>query len=232
MYGLSQTGSRHLSGQWLSWAITAASCQGFLLLGYDQGVMSGVIGAKNQFAADFGNPDTKLQGTIVSIYDIGCAAGSLFSFFAGERFGRKAMILAGGATMVVGTIILASSTTLAQLLVGRIVTGIGNGFNSSNTPAYQSELCAAKNRGLLLSLQGTVTIVGLCIAYWMDYGLSFTSGPIQWRFPVAFQAFFAVCLVLPNALPPRNTPLPRPQRPDRQGLASRRLPPRQIHPPR
>jgi MFS family permease len=194
--------------------------------------MSGVIGAKNQFAADFGNPDTKLQGTIVSIYDIGCAAGSLFSFFAGERFGRKAMILAGGATMVVGTIILASSTTLAQLLVGRIVTGIGNGFNSSNTPAYQSELCAAKNRGLLLSLQGTVTIVGLCIAYWMDYGLSFTSGPIQWRFPVAFQAFFAVCLVLPNALPPRNTPLPRPQRPDRQGLASRRLPPRQIHPPR
>ena len=158
--------------------------------------MSGLIGAQNQFATDFHNPDTKLQGTIVSIYDIGCAAGSLFSFIAGERFGRKVMILAGGSIMIIGTIILASSTTLAQLLVGRIITGIGNGFNSSNIPAYQSELCGAKNRGMLLSMQGVVTIVGLCIAYWLDYGLSFASGPIQWRFPIAFQGFFAICLVL------------------------------------
>ena len=106
------------------------------------------------------------------------------------------MILAGGSTMIIGTIILASSTTLAQLLVGRIVTGIGNGFNSSNVPAYQSELAHSSNRGRLLSAQGTVTIVGLCIAYWLDYGMSYVAGPAQWRFPIAFQAFFAVCLVL------------------------------------
>lgn len=193
---LTPTGSRFLHGHALSYAITAASCQAFLLLGYDQGVMSGIIGANNQFGHDFGNPDTKLQGTIVSIYDIGCAVGSLFSFMAGERFGRKAMIFAGGGIMILGTIILASSTTLAQLLVGRVVTGLGNGMNSSNVPAYQSELCGAKNRGRLLSLQGTVTIIGLCIAYWMDYGLSFVDGPIQWRLPIAFQAFFAICLVV------------------------------------
>lgn len=34
------------------------------------------------------------------------------------------MILSGGITMILGTAILASSTTLAQLLIGRIVTGI------------------------------------------------------------------------------------------------------------
>lgn len=34
------------------------------------------------------------------------------------------MIILGGSTMIVGTAILASSTTLAQLLVGRVVTGI------------------------------------------------------------------------------------------------------------
>lgn len=32
--------------------------------------MSGIIGLNNQFGRDFGNPDTKLQGTIVSIYDV------------------------------------------------------------------------------------------------------------------------------------------------------------------
>ncbi|KAL1624822.1 hypothetical protein SLS56_007622 [Neofusicoccum ribis] len=139
-----------LKGRWLNWAITAASCQGFLLLGYDQGVMSGIIGAENQFGKDFNSPDANMQGLIVSIYD-------------------------------------------------------GNGFNSSNIPAYQSELAKPKNRGMLLSAQGTVTIVGLCIAYWMDFGLSYVDGPIQWRWTIAFQAFFAICLVL-QMLPLPETP--------------------------
>lgn len=43
----------------------AASCQGFLLLGYDQGVMSGLIGADNQFGRDFNFPDANLQGMLV-----------------------------------------------------------------------------------------------------------------------------------------------------------------------
>lgn len=212
-----------MSGRALNWAITgtsqpdtplttspmlinssAASCQGFLLLGYDQGVMSGFIGAQNQFAAEFHNPDAKLQGIITSIYDIGCAVGCLFTFLFGERFGRKNMILAGGTTMIIGTVLLSSSTTFAQLLVGRIVTGAGNGFNSSTIPMYQSEMCKPGNRGILLSMQGTVTIIGLCIAYWLDYGLSFASGGVQWRFPISFQAFFAVCLVLQTLLLPET----------------------------
>lgn len=57
-----------LKGRALSWAITACSCQAFLLLGFDQGVMSGLIGADNQFGRDFGNPDANLQGVITSIY--------------------------------------------------------------------------------------------------------------------------------------------------------------------
>lgn len=41
---------------------TAASCQAFLLLGYDQGVMSGLVGADNQFGQQFGNPNATMQG--------------------------------------------------------------------------------------------------------------------------------------------------------------------------
>ncbi|PSS37449.1 hypothetical protein PHLCEN_2v656 [Hermanssonia centrifuga] len=56
-----------LKGKWLVAAITACCCQGFLLLGYDQGVMSGIIGADNQFGTDFGNPDPTAQGNIVLV---------------------------------------------------------------------------------------------------------------------------------------------------------------------
>ena len=62
--------------------------------------MSGLIGADNQFGMDFNHPDTTLQGLITSIYDIGCAVGCLFCFAFGERFGRRAIIIAGGSIMV------------------------------------------------------------------------------------------------------------------------------------
>ena len=75
------------------------------------------------------------------------------------------MILAGGTIMIIGTILLGSSNKVAQFLVGRIVTGFGNGINSSNVPMYQSEMAKPEKRGMLLTAQGTVTIVGLCIAY-------------------------------------------------------------------
>ena len=57
-------------GKALVTAVTACSCQAFMLLGYDQGVMSGIVGAPNRFARDFGNPDAGMQGNIVALYDV------------------------------------------------------------------------------------------------------------------------------------------------------------------
>ncbi|KAF2089485.1 hypothetical protein K490DRAFT_72240 [Saccharata proteae CBS 121410] len=115
---------------------TAASCQDCLLLGYDQ------FGRVSDYS------EADMQGIITSIYDMRFAFGSLLSFVFAEHLGRKKMILAGGITMIISPIILTSFTTIAQLLVGRVVTGIA------------------------------------------------IDGLIQWRLPVAFRAFFAICLVL------------------------------------
>lgn len=41
-----------------------------LIVGYDQGVFGGIIVTKD-FLEQMGNPDPNLQGTIVSLYDIG-----------------------------------------------------------------------------------------------------------------------------------------------------------------
>ncbi|KAL5337477.1 general substrate transporter [Aspergillus crustosus] len=183
-------------GKTLVFAIAAASCQAFLLLGFDQGVMAGIIGADNRFGRDFNNPDAGLQGDITALYDIGCVLGSIVCYFIGERFGRRTMLISGGSIMIVGSVILATSTTVAQLIVGRIVTGVGNGMNSSTAPVYQSECAPSSYRGALLTLQGTFTILGVVIAYWLDYGTSYTDSSFQWRFPLAFQAVFAVLLIL------------------------------------
>jgi sugar porter (SP) family MFS transporter len=158
--------------------------------------MSGLIGAQNNFGSYFNNPDAEMQGNITALYDIGCVIGAIICYFVGESLGRRTMLIDGGIIMIVGTAILASSTTIAQLIVGRIVTGIGNGMNSSTAPVYLTECAPASYRGALLTLQGTVTILGVVIAYWLDYGTSFSSSSLQWRLPLAFQAVFAVLLVL------------------------------------
>jgi hypothetical protein len=36
------------------------------LLGYDQGVMSGLVGADNQFGTQMGHPDANMQGICMS----------------------------------------------------------------------------------------------------------------------------------------------------------------------
>lgn len=50
-------------------------------------------------------------------------------FAFGQKLGRRRMIMLGAATMLVGTAILTSSTTRAQLIVGRVVTGIASFFH-------------------------------------------------------------------------------------------------------
>ncbi|KAF8743193.1 General substrate transporter, partial [Rhizoctonia solani] len=122
----------------------------------------------------------------------------------GQKLGRRRMIMLGASTMLVGTAILTSATTRAQLIVGRVVTGIGNGFNSSSIPVYQSETCEGRMRGALVCLNSTITILGLVIAYFLDYGLSFVNGPVQWRLPIGFQAFFALFLLIQAATLPET----------------------------
>ena len=39
-------------------------------------------------------------------------------------------------------------------------------------------------------------LLGLLIAYWINYGLVFTNTSFQWRFPLAFQAVFALYVII------------------------------------
>lgn len=59
-----------------------------------------------------------MQGNITALYDIGCVVGSIVCYFVGERLGRRTMLISGGGIMIVGAIILATSETVAQLIVG------------------------------------------------------------------------------------------------------------------
>ena len=121
------------------------------LFGYDQGVLGAVIGLES-FRRDFDNPSSNLEGMIASIYDIGCFVGAIVAFVTADRLGRKGSINVGSWIMVVGTILQTSANEKIQMIISRIITGIGNGMNTVNAPIWQAESFKSHNRGASLKL--------------------------------------------------------------------------------
>ena len=55
--------------------------------------------------------------------------GALSNLWIGDKLGRRRTIVLGGVVMMVGAILQATSYSYAQILVARVVTGLGNGLN-------------------------------------------------------------------------------------------------------
>ncbi|KZO91052.1 general substrate transporter [Calocera viscosa TUFC12733] len=195
------TGHPHLTGHTLSKLIGFTCSVAFILFGYEQGVMGGVITGP-QFTQRFpsinttsGHGNAQLQGFTLGIYNIGCWAGALLTMVIGEHLGRKKTIIVGAIILAVGTIIQCTSYTLAQLLVGRIITGTGNGIITSSIPVWHAELSRAKSRGKLITTELSTNVGGVSVAYWVDYGMSYVNNEAAWRFPIALQVFFALSTI-------------------------------------
>jgi MFS family permease len=75
-------------GKSLQIAITTACSMAFVLFGYDQGVFGGIVTNVN-WRSTFDDPDSGLEGIIVSIYNLGAFSGCIMSFFTGEWLGRR-----------------------------------------------------------------------------------------------------------------------------------------------
>lgn len=197
----SKTGINSLQGPLLIAAITSVCSSGFLLFGYDQGVMSGVV-ISDFWLSAMGHPSTLMIGTITALYDVGAFLGAISAAFTAESLGRKRTLLLGAAVVVVGAILMGSAVERIQFMVARIITGIGIGYITSVTPVYQSEISAAAQRGWQVCCQLSTLLFGLMLAYWINYGVFFHKGDFQWRFPLLFQTVFAIyILVLTGFLP-------------------------------
>ena len=141
-----------------------------------------------------GPENTSTIGTVTAIYDIGCFFGAVIAIWLGERLGRRKTVLVGTTIMTVGAILQISAYSVAQMIVGRIIAGIGNGINTATAPVWQSETSQIKWRGKLVVIEMILNIAGFSLSNWVTYGFSFAGGPVSWRFPLAFQLVFIIIL--------------------------------------
>jgi MFS family permease len=63
----------------------------------------------------------------VAIYDVGYFLGSVATSMFEEGIGRKGSIGTGVVIMIIGALLQASAYSRAQIIVARVVSGIGMG---------------------------------------------------------------------------------------------------------
>ncbi|KAF4122748.1 Sugar (and other) transporter [Geosmithia morbida] len=197
-------------GRSLNLAISSLGSLDFFLFGYDQGITGGFLDLPS-FTKYFPsiNPDEEgidratqstrstNQGITVAAYNLGCFTGAVLCIFIGNPLGRRRTIMVGCATMITGAILQATAYDLPHFIVGRIVTGIGNGINTSTVPTWQSESAKSHDRGKLVMYEGSLITGGICLSYWINYGFAWIGKKeVAWRFPIAFQIIFALVIIV------------------------------------
>ncbi|KAK6002235.1 hypothetical protein QM012_001873 [Aureobasidium pullulans] len=183
-----------LTGTWLTVWVTVACATDMTLFGYDQGVFGGVVVTEDYINLLNLANNSSLLSTITAIYDIGCFFGAIAAVMIGDPLGRKNSILVGTTIMSIGAILQCTAFGVPQMIVGRIVAGIGNGINTSTAPVWQGETSKASWRGKLVIIEMIMNIAGFSLSNWVTFGFSYLDGGAAWRVPLALQFLFIFIL--------------------------------------
>jgi len=143
-------------------ALTAAF--GGFLFGYDTAVISGTISlVKQQFALS-----TLMEGWFVSSALVGCIIGVMMAGEMSDRFGRKASLIVSGLLFCASAFGCALCGSHTELIIFRLVGGLGIGIASMLSPLYISEVSPAKIRGRMVALYQLAICLGIVAAYFAN----------------------------------------------------------------
>lgn len=140
---------------------------GGFLFGYDAAVISGTI---SQVTSRFSLDEIQV-GWFVGCALIGSIIGVLMAGKLSDHWGRKVTMLVAAVFFSVSGIVCASVNSFDQLVMARILGGVGIGVVSIVSPLYISEVSIAKYRGRLVSLYQLAVTIGFLGAYLTNFQL-------------------------------------------------------------
>ncbi|HBK94144.1 MAG TPA: MFS transporter, partial [Porphyromonadaceae bacterium] len=147
--------------------LSVVAALGGFLFGYDTAVISGTV---SQVSTQFSL--TSLQsGWYVGCALVGSIIGVLFAGTLSDGFGRKRTMILSAILFTLSAVGCAISSNLDQLVLYRIIGGVGIGIVSIVCPLYISEVSPASHRGRMVSLYQLAVTVGFLGAYLMNYFL-------------------------------------------------------------
>jgi sugar porter (SP) family MFS transporter len=186
---------------WKAYLMCAFASFGGIFFGYDSGYINGVTGSEifirlvegdafvNAQIAAGGN--AALTGShlslITSILSAGTFFGALIAGDMADIIGRKWTVVAGCGIYIIGVILQTASAGLGLIVAGRLIAGLGVGFESAIVILYMSEICPKKVRGALVAGYQFAITLGLLIAACVNYGVQDRTDSGEYRIPIGIQ---------------------------------------------
>lgn len=114
-----------------------------------------------QFTSQFSHFSPILHGLVVSCILLTASTASFLAGPLSNALSRTRTAALGGAIFALGAALQAGASSLAMLIVGRCIAGIGEGFFFSAVTVYVAEISPAKLRGRLSGCTQLFVTIGV-----------------------------------------------------------------------
>nr|CAD1814647.1 monosaccharide transporters [uncultured fungus] len=192
---------------WKAYLICAFASFGGIFFGYDSGYINGVNGSSIFIHLVMGDDAKSLsssrQSLVTSILSAGTFFGAIIAGDVADRIGRKWTVIMGCGIYLFGVVIQMItgpevSSALGVIVAGRLIAGIGVGFESAIVILYMSEICPRKVRGALVAGYQFCITIGILLASVVVYATENRKNTGSYRIPIGIQ--FAWGLILGGGL--------------------------------
>ncbi|KAK4152733.1 general substrate transporter [Chaetomidium leptoderma] len=186
---------------WKAYLFCAFASFGGIFFGYDSGYINGVLSSKIFIhAVEGATADVVSESNtslIVSILSCGTFFGALIAGDVADFIGRKWTVIIGCLIYMIGVVIqmiTGAGDALGAIVAGRLIAGLGVGFESAIVILYMSEICPRKVRGALVAGYQFCITIGIMLASCVIYATEGRTDTGAYRIPIAIQFAWAIIL--------------------------------------
>jgi sugar porter (SP) family MFS transporter len=199
--------------------ITFAAAMGGFLFGYDFVVIGGAKPFYEPFF-DLVTPTQKGWGTSSAI--VGCVIGTLICVLFSDKVGRKRLLIFSGFLFALSAFGTALAGSFFAFNAFRLIGGIAMGAALNLSPMYISEIAPADKRGILVTINQLMIMIGILLAQIVNLLISRLdadliasptmlmikeswSGQLGWRWMFGAEAipallFFGIMFFVPESI--------------------------------
>ncbi len=143
------------------WMITFAAAMGGFLFGYDFVVIGG---AKPFYEPFFDLVTVTQRGWGTSSAIVGCIVGAIICILLSDTLGRKRLLILSGFLFALSAMGTALAESFFAFNAFRMIGGVAMGAALNLVPMYISEIAPAEKRGILVTINQLMIMIGILAA--------------------------------------------------------------------